>query len=143
MTHQELARLFDEAPDESMTDLAGRLWETKQQEKQAKEIYEGLKAERMEMEEELNIQMENIGIDSFRTEDATFYVKQNWYANVAKGDQPRFFAWLRERNFGDLIFETVNARTLSAFTKDRQIEGGDLPDYLNVTIKKTIGMRKR
>ena len=55
--HQELARLFDEAPDESMTDLAGRLWETKQQEKQAKEIYEGLKAERMEMEEALNIQM--------------------------------------------------------------------------------------
>ena len=140
---QDLQQLFNDGPDESMTDLAGRLWETKQQEKQAKEIYEELKTERMEMEETLNIQMENIGIDSFRTEDATFYTKTNWYANVAKVDQPGFFAWLRERDFGDLVYETVNARTLSGFAKDRREKGEELPDYLNVTIKKTVGMRRR
>jgi len=141
--YADFEQLFNDGPDESMTGLAGRLWDTKQQEKKAKEVYKGLKAERMEMEESLNIQMENVGINSFRTEDATFYTKQSWYANVAKIDQPRFFGWLREHDFGDLVYETVNARTLSAFAKDRQIEGGDLPDYLNVTVKKTVGMRKK
>lgn len=139
----DLHTMFEGDETESMTDLAARLWITKQQEKLAKEQYDGLKSERMEMEETLNAMMENEGVQSFRTDEATFYRREDIYANVKKENQDQFFDWLRSQGFGDLIYETVNHRTLSGFVRERMEEGGDdLPDYINVTVKKTVGTRK-
>ena len=54
---------------------------------------------------------------------------------------------LREAGFGDLVYETVNANSLSAFVKEQIMENGDaLPAWLDglVTVfeKTTVGVRK-
>ena len=46
-------------------------------------------------------------------------------------DKVKGYAWLRENGHGELITETVNSSTLSAFAKDMlQNQGVDLPDDL-------------
>jgi hypothetical protein len=57
------------------------------------------------------------------------------------------FDALRSKGFGELIYETVNANSLSAFVKEQIAENGDeIPDWLkglvNVFEKTTVTMRK-
>ena len=57
------------------------------------------------------------------------------------------FEALREAGYGDLVYETVNANSLSAFVKEQTTENGDaLPAWLdglvNVFEKTTVGVRK-
>jgi len=57
------------------------------------------------------------------------------------------FDTLRSKGFGELIYETVNANSLSAFVKEQIAENGDeLPDWLkglvNVFEKTTVTVRK-
>ncbi|GIW57229.1 MAG: hypothetical protein KatS3mg083_174 [Candidatus Dojkabacteria bacterium] len=57
------------------------------------------------------------------------------------------FDALRSKGFGELIYETVNANSLSAFVKEQIAENGDeLPDWLkglvNVFEKTTVTVRK-
>ena len=74
-------------------------------------------------------------------------------ASAAAGMKDELFAALRAEGFGDLIYETVNANSLSAFVKEQLTEnagspgGGDsLPAWLsglvNVFEKTTVGVRK-
>jgi hypothetical protein len=53
------------------------------------------------------------------------------------------FEWLRENDLGSLIQETVNARTLSSAVKGLLEDGETIPEEMNVTIKKSVGMRKK
>ena len=68
-------------------------------------------------------------------------------ASAAAGVKDELYASLREQGYGDLVYETVNANSLSAFVKE-QIEGnGDaLPGWLtglvNVFDKTTVSVRK-
>ena len=68
-------------------------------------------------------------------------------ASATAGVKDELFAALREQGFGDLVYETVNANSLSSFVKE-QIEGnGDaLPEWLeglvNVFDKTTVSVRK-
>ena len=68
-------------------------------------------------------------------------------ASAAEGMKDELFAALRSEGFGDLIYETVNANSLSAFVKEQIAESGDaLPDWLNGLVnvfeKTTVGVRK-
>ena len=68
-------------------------------------------------------------------------------ASAREGMKDELFAALRSEGFGDLIYETVNANSLSAFVKEQITESGDtLPDWLdglvNVFEKTTVGVRK-
>ena len=68
-------------------------------------------------------------------------------ASTKEGLKDDLFAALRTEGFGDLIYETVNANSLSAFVKEQITENGDaLPDWLdglvNVFEKTTVGVRK-
>ena len=74
-------------------------------------------------------------------------------ASAAAGRKDELFAALRAEGFGDLIYETVNANSLSAFVKEQITEnagspgGGDsLPAWLsglvNVFEKTTVGVHK-
>jgi len=68
-------------------------------------------------------------------------------ASAAAGVKDNLFAALREQGYGDLVYETVNANTLSSFVKE-QIEGNSdaLPGWLaglvNVFDKTTVSVRK-
>ena len=68
-------------------------------------------------------------------------------ASATEGMKGELFAALRSEGFGDLIYETVNANSLSAFVKEQIAENSDaLPDWLdglvNVFEKTTVGVRK-
>ncbi len=68
-------------------------------------------------------------------------------ASAREGMKDDLFAALRTEGFGDLIYETVNANSLSAFVKEQIAENSDaLPDWLdglvNVFEKTTVGVRK-
>lgn len=68
-------------------------------------------------------------------------------ASAAAGVKDSLYAALKDNGFGDLVYETVNANSLSSFVKE-QIEGnGDtLPKWLaglvNVFDKTTVSVRK-
>ncbi len=68
-------------------------------------------------------------------------------ASATEGMKDELFGALRAEGFGDLIYETVNANSLSAFVKEQIAENGDaLPEWLtglvNVFEKTTVGVRK-
>jgi hypothetical protein len=57
------------------------------------------------------------------------------------------FEALRTEGYGGLIYETVNANSLSAFVREQISENDDvLPDWLNGLVnvfeKTTVGVRK-
>lgn len=68
-------------------------------------------------------------------------------ASATAGIKTELYTALKEKGFGDLVYETVNANSLSSFVKE-QIEGnGDtLPEWLtglvNVFDKTTVSVRK-
>ncbi len=75
-------------------------------------------------------------------------------ASAEEGMKDELFAALRAAGFGDLIYETVNANSLSAFVKEQIAENAGeglddddaLPAWLdglvNVFKKRTVGVRK-
>ena len=69
------------------------------------------------------------------------------HASAAAGHKEELFTALRGEDFGDLVYETVNANSLSAFVKEQISENDDmLPDWLNGLVnvfeKTTVGVRK-
>ena len=69
-------------------------------------------------------------------------------ASATEGMKDELFGALRAEGFGDLIYETVNANSLSAFVKEQITENGDaLPTWLNGLVnvfeKTTVGVRKK
>jgi len=68
-------------------------------------------------------------------------------ASAVAGSKEELYAALRAQGYGDLVYETVNANSLSSFVKERIEESGDaLPEWLiglvNVFDKTTVGVRK-
>ena len=68
-------------------------------------------------------------------------------ASATAGVKEDLFAALREQGFGDLVYETVNANSLSAFVKEQIESNSDaLPEWLtglvNVFDKITVSVRK-
>ena len=68
-------------------------------------------------------------------------------ASAVAGQKEALYDALRAQGYGDLVYETVNANSLSAFVKE-QIEANKdtLPEWLNGLIsvfdKTTVGVRK-
>ena len=68
-------------------------------------------------------------------------------ASALAGQKEALYKALRAQGYGDLVYETVNANSLSAFVKE-QIEANKdtLPDWLSGLIsvfdKTTVGVRK-
>ena len=68
-------------------------------------------------------------------------------ASATAGRKEELFKALRGEGYGDLVYETVNANSLSAFVKEQMAENGDvLPAWLgglvNVFEKTGVSLRK-
>ena len=84
---------------------------------------------------------------NFPRNGTMFCLTSTTRASVVSGRKDELFDALREAGFGDLVYETVNANSLSAFVKEQTTENGDaLPQWLdglvNVFEKTTVGVRK-
>jgi len=67
-------------------------------------------------------------------------------ASAQAGRRAELYAALRDKGYGDLVYETVNANSLSAFVKEQMEEQDALPDWLeglvHVFEKTTVSVRK-
>jgi hypothetical protein len=68
-------------------------------------------------------------------------------ASAAAGRKDELYDALKQSGFGDLVYETVNANSLSAFVREQIADNEDaLPDWLdglvNVFEKTSVGVRK-
>ncbi len=84
---------------------------------------------------------------NFTRNGTMFCLTNTTRASATAGRKDELFAALREAGYGDLVYETVNANSLSAFVKEQTTENGDaLPAWLDglVTVfeKTTVGVRK-
>ena len=91
--------------------------------------------------------MSDTETQNFSRNGTMFCLTSTTRASAAAGRKEELFEALREAGYGDLVYETVNANSLSAFVKEQTTENGDtLPQWLDglVTVfeKTTVGVRK-
>ena len=91
--------------------------------------------------------MSDTETQNFTRNGTMFCLTSTTRASAATGRKEELFEALREAGYGDLVYETVNANSLSAFVKEQTTENGDtLPQWLDglVTVfeKTTVGVRK-
>ena len=132
---------------EQLFELADRLralWdETAEADNRMKEI----KEEMDEVDYQLSELMAESETQNFTRAGMMFCLTTKTHASATAGRKEELFAALRGEGFGDLVYETVNANSLSAFVKEQISENGDaLPAWLdglvNVFEKTTVGVRK-
>jgi predicted nuclease with TOPRIM domain len=117
-----------------------------------------LKAELEEQVKEVNAQIDGTDYrlselmaetetQNFTRAGTMFCLTTKTRASAAADSKDALYAALRAQGYGDLVYETVNANSLSSFVKEQMGENGDaLPAWLlglvNVFDKTTVGVRK-
>lgn len=131
---------------EDMFTLADELAELKDRKKVLDDELKAINTRIAEVEEELANKMLTEEIQSFQRSGKTFYVTTKVFASAVPERKAKLFAWLKENGFGDMVTETVNANTLSAWVREQLEESESLPEGLeelvNVYEKTTVGIRK-
>lgn len=131
----------------AMFELADRLKELRDAKKAAEKELKSINAEIDDVEYRLSELMINSETQNFTRAGTMFCLSTTTRASAAAGMKEELFDALRSKGFGELIYETVNANSLSAFVKEQIAENGDeLPDWLkglvNVFEKTTVTVRK-
>ena len=95
----------------------------------------------------LSDQMALAEVRNFTRAGITFSLKKMTHASSISERKGDLYKALRKEGFGDLVYETVNANTLTAFVKERiGANEGKLPQWLdglvNLYGKFTVGVRK-
>ena len=135
MDNEKMFELADEL--KSLRDLKSEL------EAQVKDVT----AKIDEVDYRLSEMMAETETQNFTRAGTMFCLTTKTRASASAGVKDELYAALREQGFGDLVYETVNANSLSSFVKE-QIEGNDdnLPGWLeglvNVFDKTTVSVRK-
>lgn len=131
---------------EKMFELAEQLKELKDLKKSAEQELKEINDRIDETEYRLSELMAETETQNF-TRCMMFYLTGTTRASAAAGRKEELYSALKKAGFGDLVYETVNANSLSAFVKEQMEENNDeLPGWLsglvNVFEKTTVGMRK-
>lgn len=128
-------------------ELADKLKELRDKKKQLENEVKEINTEIEETEQELVQQMLEEEMQNFSRNGTLFYLNTKTFASPVPDEKEKLYQALKDNGYGDLVYETVNSNSLSAFIKE-QIEQneGELPKWLdglvNVYDKTTIGMRK-
>ncbi len=127
--------------------LADELRELKETKKQLEDELKAAGLEIDRVDAELAQLMADSETQNFTRNGTMFCLTTTIRASAASGRKDELFDALRVAGFGDLVYETVNANSLSAFVKEQTTENGDtLPQWLDglVTVfeKTTVGVRK-
>jgi hypothetical protein len=98
-------------------------------------------------EYELSERMAQEEMPSFTRAGTTFYLSTKSYASAVAENKAELHAALKENGYAELVYETVNANSLSSFVRELREENDDvLPEWLdglvNVYDKTTVGLRK-
>ena len=127
--------------------LADELRELKETKKRLEDELKAVGLEFDRVDASLSQRMADTETQNFTRNGTMFCLTSTTRASAAAGRKDELFEALREAGYGDLVYETVNANSLSAFVKEQTMENGDaLPQWLdglvNVFEKTTVGVRK-
>lgn len=148
-TREETTRLIMEvkAIENKMFQLADRLRELKEAKKQAEQQVKDINSEIDKIDYTLSELMAESETQSFTRSGTMFFLTTTTRASALSEKKTELYEVLREKGFGDLVYETVNANSLSAFVKEQTVENEDLlPDWLDGLVKvfekTSVGVRK-
>ena len=132
---------------ERMFELADRLRALREEKTEAEQRVKDINAEMEETEYRLSELMAETETQNFTRAGMMFCLTTKTRASAMAGSKDELYQALKKAGYGDLVYETVNANSLSAFVKEQMSENDDiLPDWLegkvNVFDKVTVGMRK-
>lgn len=133
--------------DETMFELAEKLKALRDQKTETEADLKEINAQIDETDYRLSELMAESETQNFTRSGTMFCLTTKTRASAVAGSKEDLFAALRGQGYGDLVYETVNANSLSSFVKERIEENEDaLPDWLtglvNVFEKTTVGVRK-
>lgn len=83
------------------------------------------------------------GIQRTTVDGYTAYLQEEVWASPLNGDIAALCAALKEAGFGDMVAETVNRQTLSAWVREHRKDGEPLPPAVEPVISVTAGYRLR
>jgi len=132
---------------ERMFELADRLKELREAKQQAEQEVKRLNAQIDEVDYELSELMAETETQNFTRSGTMFCLTTTTRASTAAGKKDELYSLLKKNGYGDLVYETVNANSLSAFVKEQMAENNDvLPDWLSGLVsvyeKTSVGVRK-
>ena len=127
--------------------LADDLRELKETKKRLEDELKAVGLEIDRVDAALAQRMADTETQNFTRNGTMFCLTNTTRASATAGRKDDLFDALRAAGYGDLVYETVNANSLSAFVKEQTTENGDtLPQWLDglVTVfeKTTVGVRK-
>ena len=132
---------------EQLFALADRLRELREEKAMAERHLKEVNGEIDEVDYRLSELMAETETQNFTRAGMMFCLTSKTRASAVAGRKDELFAALRGEGYGDLVYETVNANSLSAFVKEQIAENGDtLPAWLaglvNVFEKTGVSVRK-
>lgn len=117
---------------QNMYELAERLKQLREKKKAAEQQLKDVHAEIEKTEYQLSMQMAETETQNFTRAGTMFALTTKTRASAMAGRKDELYAALKENGYGDLVYETVNANSLSAFVKEQISENQDhVPDWLN------------
>ena len=133
--------------DNTMFELAEQLRSLREQKKEAEQVVKQINEQIDEIDYRLSELMAESETQNFTRAGMMFYLTTKTRASAVAGSKEELYSTLKEQGFGDLVYETVNANSLSAFVKEQIGENEDvLPDWLaglvNVFDKTSVGVKK-
>ena len=132
---------------EKMFELADRLKALRDEKKDAEQRVKELNAALDETDAALAQLMTDTETQNFTRSGTMFYLTNTTRASATADRKDELCEALRAEGYGGLVYDTVNANSLSAFVREQISENDDvLPDWLeglvSVFEKTTVGVRK-
>ena len=132
---------------EKMFELADRLKALRDEKKDAEQRVKELNAALEETDAALAQLMTDTETQNFTHSGTMFCLTNTTRASATADRKDELFEALRAEGYGGLVYETVNANSLSAFVREQISENDDvLPDWLeglvSVFEKTTVGVHK-
>ena len=132
---------------EKMFELADRLKSLRDQKADTETLLKKINEQIDEADYRLSELMAETETQNFTRSGTMFCLTTKTRASAVAGSKEELYTALRQQGFGELVYETVNANSLSSFVKEQIEENGDaLPAWLiglvNVYDKTTVGVRK-
>lgn len=115
-----------------MYELAERLKTLREEKKEAEQRAKDITAAADEVEQELVSIMADTETQNFTRAGTMFSLTHKTRASAAADRKDELYAALKAGGYGDLVYETVNANSLSAFVGEQIAENGEaLPEWLD------------
>lgn len=128
-------------------DLAEKLKVLREEKKNTEQRVKDINSEIDKTEYALVQMMAETETQNFTRAGTMFSLTTKTRASAMAGRKDELFSALKENGFGELVYETINANSLSAFVKEQISENQDtVPDWLNGLVnvyeQTTVSVRK-